>query len=237
MNDVNISYETRLSIIAEINPNYAIKIMDFMENHPEFLEIGRMIPLTELPYGYNRNYGEVFDNSRPDCVLEHLVHYIAESGVNSSYAAKQWKEISNYMRNGKDIRKNNVLENLNSFASEKSFKIQPKKVAIYENLNNLLKEYKIFPNYSLTYDQFIKIFHRLKGVGNGCFNHMTMIWGTENDRKNITPDFTDIGFVKGFQKFYKLDNKPTKKQMLDIASKWSDKEIGNAMMTQCFHYL
>jgi hypothetical protein len=25
--------------------------------------------------------------------------------------------------------------------------------------------------------------------------------------------------------------------MLDIASKWSDKEIGNAMMTQCFHYL
>ena len=220
-----ITYEERLTWLMTINPKFAIEILEFMENNPEFLKVGHLIALTEYPNNYNMNPGENLNPYAPTCVFEHLVHYIAEAGVRASYGNDQWKIISDYIRLHKDDPLTNLLIDINT--------IQPKKKQVYIDLNLLLIDYNISP-YNLTYLQAIMICDKLKGVGDGCRNSLQLFYKQED----ITlPDYTDIGFKKGFMKFYNLPKKPTKKQIFDITKNWSNIKIGNMIIMQCYHYL
>jgi hypothetical protein len=223
-------YDSRIQYLNYINPRYSEEIKEFLENHPEFNKVKDILSVTEYPMGYNRNHGEIFNPSRPNCLFEHLVYYIACTGVRYSYALKQWDIIRDYMRNRKEKYPNRILRNL----TKKVEGIQPKKHTVYEVLNELLKNMEIFPNYDMTYENAVEIIGILKGVGKGCLNHLALFYGKSSD---ITPDITDTFFIKGFMKFYELQSKPTKKQLTELTKDWTNNKIGNMFMFQCAHYL
>jgi hypothetical protein len=239
----NPTYNSRLSVLNIINPKYAEKIEKFIISNPEFLRVGHLLSLTEYPVNYNRNPGESYNPHAPREILEHLVYYIACSGVRYSYALDQWRNIirpfmeNNNLRGINKNSENNVLKNLGNSESTVDLsgknKIQPKKQEIYNGLHNLLQKYKIYPNYSLNYEQALKISKELKGVGQGWLTYLALFFGPETD---ILPDYTDLYFKKGFTKFYNLTN-PTKKQILKISQGWSNIKIGNMFMHQCALYL
>jgi hypothetical protein len=218
---IPITYEERLTVIMELNPTYAIEIVMFMETNPEFLQISHLISLTELPIGFNLNSNEPYRSDAPEGVFEHLIYYIANAGVNANYSHKQWKKIQNYIRTHKS------LKDLTTTLS-----IQPKKIQVYHDLYHLLIKYNI-NSYDLNIDQALQLCQELKGVGDGCVTHLQTIFN-----KPITlPNYTDIGFKKGFMKFYNLDKKPTKKQVFEKSKDWSNMKIANSLMQQAYLYL
>jgi len=51
-------------------------------------------------------------------------------------------------------------------------------------------------------------------------------------------EYTDIGVLEGLKKIYKLKNRPTPKEALEIINTWGvNKSIGNMFCFQVFHYL
>lgn len=222
----NEKYDHRLSILKQVNPIYAEEIESFVKNNPEFLKVGHILALSEYPHGYNKNPGEKYNPLAPTTIFEHLVYYIACIGVNYDYALKQWEIILKTLRN-KSVYQNDMLDKLDLSV------LQKKKQQIYKDLCILLRKYEIFPNNSLNYQQVINICKELKGVGQGCVNHLTLFYG---DKNNVSVDYTDFTFMKGFIKFYNLQEKPTKKEILKLTSNWSNIKIGNMFMFQCAHY-
>jgi hypothetical protein len=212
-----ISYEERLTVIMEINLKYGIEILEFMNNNPEFLVIGHLISLTEYPVNYNKNKHEPYNPDTPFGVFEHLVYYIANAGVNANYSNKQWGILRNYIRTHKNLTNINYDN------------IQPKKVKVYRDLCQLIDK----EPYDLTIDEALKICEKLKGVGDGCITHLQLFF----DKPITLPNYSDIGFQKGFMKFYKLDKRPTKKQVFEVTKTWSNIKIGNSLMMQAYHYL
>lgn len=211
-----VTYEERISWLLYTNYNYANEILNFMEHNSEFLKIGHLISLTEKSVG--------FDNPEmPQGVFEMLIYYIAEAGVNANYGYKQWIMIKDYIRS----HQNNPLTDLSN-----NIKIQPKKHQVYKDINIYLNKNNI-KHYDLTLQYAVVMQNNIKGIGDGCITFLqTMFNG-----KVTIPNYSDIGFKKGFQKFYELNNQPTKKQIFEKTKNWSNIKIGNMMMQQCYHYL
>ena len=217
------TYEGRLTYLFETNYNYASEILQCMENNPEFIKIGHLIALTEYPVHFNLNKNEPYNPDAPTNVFEFLLYYIAEAGVKASYGHAQWVKIKNYIRVN-----TNPLANLT-----KEVDLQVKKQQVYIDLNNILLKYNIIPN-DLTLDQVIKIQPEIKGIGDGCITFLKSLYAPST---TTLPNYSDIGFKKGFQKFYSLNKQPTKKQVFDKSKNWTHIHIINMLMMQCYHYL
>lgn len=217
------TYEERLSYLFHVNPSYAGEILELMTHNPEFLSIGHLISLTERPVHFNLNKNEPYNINAPANVFEFLLYYIAEAGVNANYGNKQWIKIREYIR----VNKNDPLTNLVS-----SVDLQLKKQQIYKDLNIVLLKYNINP-YDLTLDQVITIKNEVKGIGDGCITFLQSLYASET----TLPNYSDIGFQKGFMKFYKMDKRPTKKQVFEKSKTWHNIRIVNSLMMQCYHYL
>lgn len=217
------TYEERLSYLYEVNQTYANQILQCMENNPEFLRIGHLISLTEHPVNFNLNKNEKYNPDAPANVFEFLLYYIAESGVRATYGYAQWIKIRTYIR----MNKADPLTNL------KLLDLQPKKQQIYINLNNILLKYNI-KAYDLTLIQIIKLQGEIKGVGDGAITFLKSLYAPTT---TTLPNYSDIGFKKGFMKFYGLNKKPTKKQIFDKSKNWTHLHIINMLMMQCYHYL
>lgn len=217
-----ITYEERLSYLYHVNPSYASEILQCMEHNPEFLRIGHLIALTQYPVHFNLNPGEKYYPDAPSNVFEFLMYYIAEAGVRATYGHEQWIRIKNYIR----LHKADPLTNL-----VKDVPLQLKKQAVYNDLNLLCLTYNIKP-YDLTLENIIKFQKELKGIGDGCITFLQSLYKPSN----VTlPNYSDIGFKKGFMKFY--NKKPTKKQIFDKSKTWTNMNIVNMLMMQCYHYL
>lgn len=214
------TYEERLSYLYYVNPSYASKILNLMDNNPEFLSIGHLIALTEYPVNFN--FSEKHNSDAPANVFEFLMYYIAEAGVNANYGHQQWLKIKNYIR----LHKDNPLDHLTDID------LQPKKKQVYIDLNLTCLKYNIKP-YHLTLNNIITFKSEIKGIGDGCITFLQSLYSEDEP----LPNYSDIGFKKGFMKFYKMDKKPTKKQVFEKSKNWSDVRIVNMLMMQCYHYL
>lgn len=221
------TYEERLSYLFHVNPDYASEILELMIHNPEFLSIGHLIPLTERPVNFNLNKNEPYNVNAPANVFEFLLYYIAEAGVNANYGNQQWNKIRDYIR----LHKADPLTNLVS-----SVDLQPKKQQVYNDLNKILIKHNINP-YDLTLTQVISFKKEVKGIGDGCITFLQSLYATKFTNETTLPNYSDIGFQKGFMKFYKMDKKPTKKQVFEKSKDWSNIRVVNALMMQCYHYL
>ncbi len=211
-----ITREDRLHAIMHTNPIYGQRILLFIAKNPEFSCIAHLFPLTDKMLCFNKS-------TDPKCVFEFLLYYVAEAGVNANYGIQQWLLIKDHIRANHD----------NPFCGLYDLALQPKKVQVYKNIAAYLLNNNIAP-YSLTLDGVLDMKKNVKGVGDGCATFMCMIYDTT---KVTLPDYSEIGFKKGFQKFYKLDHRPTKKEVMDKAKGWSDVYLVNVLMQQVFRYM
>ena len=214
------SYEERLSYLFHVNPSYAGEILELMTHNPEFLSIGHLIALTERPVHFNLNKNEVYNKEAPANVFEFLMYYIAEAGVNARYGHAQWIKIRDYIR----------LHRENPFPL--NLELQPKKQQVYKDIHQACLIHYIKP-YELTINHVILFQKQIKGIGDGCITFLQSLY-----LDDVTlPNYSDIGFKKGFMKFYKMDKQPTKKQVFEKSKDWSNMKIVNMLMMQCYHYL
>lgn len=209
---------SRLHILSITNPNWYNQITDFVKENPEFEKIIHLCSLTEFPVGFNKNPNENFNPNAPKNLFETIIYSIASSGVNLKYGYSQYLQIITY------LREHNIFEENIIFP----FKIQPKKVKIYQNLINILLQNDIIINEMTLED--LKLITDVKGIG------ITTISLCETFYGNVTSiPYTDRNWIKGFSKFYNIKN-PTKTQILEKTNKWTNKRVGIMFINQCFSY-
>jgi len=206
--DYPLSFQDRLEVIFSTNPTYGCRIIDFISKNPEFESIAYLFPLTDKLICFNKD-------TDPKCMFEFLLYYIAEAGVNANYGHQQYLI----------IRQNFNNLNLSN--------IQPKKKQVYIDINNYLLKRNIKPN-ELKLEDIVDLKNNVKGVGDGCLTFLYTIYDTD---KVTLPNYSDIGFKKGYQKFYKLDYRPTKAEIIKKSKGWTDVHLVNVLMQQCYTYL
>ena len=223
MNTIILQFD-RMSIIAMKDPVWFQDISRFLEENTEFQQLLPYVALTRFPIGYNKNPGETYRPDAPSNLFEAVLFGIAESGVRATYGQNQYNQIMTYIRN---------MPLCDIYFQEFPFRVQPKKQPIYHNFIQVLIKHGFKNQTDLnTISQLHNIADELKGVGPTTIHLCEMLFGSSNE---VTIPYTDRGFRSGYSKFYKIP-KPTKRQMLDTAQKWTNKTVGIMFVMQCFYY-
>ena len=204
---------SRLELISQINPIWAVTISNFIEEYPEFKQYVYMAPVNQIePIPY-KNVSTLF---------QAIMHYICSAGVRYTYAFKQW-EIIYPLINLDDWE--NIIEN--SILLRNNTNIQNKKREIYFNLCRFMNENNL-THKTLTVAHLKNLQKNLSGIGEGCIAWCKKYFTIDDD----CIEYTDINFKKGFVKLYNTDSIAIRKQK---AKEWQEKgfgRIGNLMVLQ-----
>ena len=204
---------SRLELISQINPIWAITISNFIEEYPEFKQYVYMAPINQIePIPY-KNVTTLF---------QAIMHYICSAGVRYTYAYKQWEIIYPLINldNWENIIENSILLRNNT-------NIQNKKREIYYNLCRFMNENNL-THKNLTVSHLKNLQKNLSGIGEGCIAWCKKYFTIDDD----CIEYTDINFKKGFVKLYNTDSLPLRKQK---AKEWQEKgfgRIGSLMVLQ-----
>jgi hypothetical protein len=216
-----MSYHERLMLIDSINPEWCAEIVSFIQENPEFEALIPYSSLTKYPVGFNKNPGERFNQYAPRNIFETLIYAIASAGVKMEYGYAQYKQLILYFRT------------TNFFEEDMEFpiKIQPKKIKIYKSLINILLQNDISIN--LIKFEDLELIKQVKGIGITAISLCEEFYG--DPVLQLVP-YTDSQWCRGFSQFYNI-SKPTKKQILEITNKWTNKRVGIMFINQCCRYL
>jgi hypothetical protein len=204
---------SRLELISQINPIWAITISNFIEQYPEFKQYVYMAPINNIePIPY-KNVTTLF---------QAIMHYICSAGVRYTYAVKQWEIIYPLINldNWENIIENSILLRNNT-------NIQNKKREIYYNLCRFMNENNL-THKTLTVAHLKNLQKNLSGIGEGCIAWCKKYFTIDDD----CIEYTDINFKKGFAKLYKTESIAIRKQK---AKEWQEKgfgRIGSLMVLQ-----
>ena len=204
---------SRLELISQINPIWAITISNFIEEYPEFKQYVYMAPINNIePIPY-KNVTTLF---------QAIMHYICSAGVRYTYAYKQWEIIYPLINldNWENIIENSILLRNNT-------NIQNKKREIYYNLCRFMNENNL-THKNLTVSHLKNLQKNLSGIGEGCIAWCKKYFTIDDD----CIEYTDINFKKGFVKLYNTDSIAIRKQK---AKEWQEKgfgRIGSLMVLQ-----
>lgn len=204
---------SRLELISQINPIWAITISNFIEEYPEFKQYVYMAPINNIePIPY-KNVTTLF---------QAIMHYICSAGVRYTYAVKQWEIIYPLINldNWENIIENSILLRNNT-------NIQNKKREIYYNLCRFMNENNL-THKTLTVAHLKNLQKNLSGIGEGCIAWCKKYFTIDDD----CIEYTDINFKKGFAKLYKTESIAIRKQK---AKEWQEKgfgRIGSLMVLQ-----
>jgi hypothetical protein len=207
----------RLELISQVNPTWAITILNFIEEYPEFKPYEYMAPLNPIePIPY-KNVNTLFQS---------IMHYICATGVRYKYASEQWNMIYPLINN--DVWEN-ILENINNLKNNTL--IQPKKRNIYYNLCTFMDQNNLtHKNLNLTHLKMLQ--KNISGIGDSCVAWCKKYFTMEDD----CVEYTDINFKKGFEKIYHESSLTLRKRK---AKEWQEKNfgrIGNLMILQVSAY-
>ena len=207
----------RLQYISQINPFWAVHISNFIEEYPEFKQYEYLIPIHPV---------EPIPYTNVNTLFQAIMHYICAMGVRYSYAIKQW-EIMYPLINLDDwekIRENMLLLQTNP-------QIQNKKKSIYHKVCEVMNEHTL--NHENIHISNIEVLRKhVSGIGVGCVAWCKKYFSFDDD----CVEYTDICFVKGFEKVYHTKNMSQRKQK---AKEWKDKGFGrisNLMVLQISEY-
>ena len=204
---------SRLELISQINPIWAVTISNFIEEYPEFKQYVYMAPVNQIePIPY-KNVSTLF---------QAIMHYICSAGVRYTYAFKQWEII--YPLINLDNWEN-IIENVMLLRNNTN--IQNKKREIYFNLCRFMNENNL-THKTLTVAHLKNLQKNLSGIGEGCIAWCKKYFTIDDD----CIEYTDINFKKGFAKLYKTESIAIRKQK---AKEWQEKgfgRIGSLMVLQ-----
>lgn len=209
----------RIEMISIVNPKWAVKITQFLENFPEFKKYRGIASMTEKAVSSNEEW-------MPITLFENLIYYICSSGVRYSYAVNQFKIIIKYLRCGDW---NYITGNLYNFLNNNN--IQPKKKSIYWNTLLWMHNNGINNN-TITYEHILVMKNQISGIGDGLVAYITSQF-TNSDN---CLEYTDIIFCKGFEKVYGTKNKSIIKQKCQDYTNKGFGRVANSFMFQIYHY-
>ena len=207
----------RIELISQINPVWAVTIISFVDEYPEFKPYMFMAPINQM---------ETMPFTNVNSLFQAVMHYICAVGVRYTYAVKQW-ELIYPLINLADWEK--IVENCASLQNNTN--IQNKKREIYYNLcqfmnlNNLTHK-----NLDVAHLDLLK--KNVPGIGDGCVSWCKKYFSLDDD----CVEYTDIYFKKGFEKIYHTESLSQRKQK---AKEWKEKgfgRIGNLIILQIGGY-
>jgi hypothetical protein len=204
---------SRLQLISQINPIWAITISNFIEEYPEFKQYVYMAPINQIEQIPYKNVTTLF---------QAIMHYICSAGVRYTYAVKQW-EIIYPLINLDDWE--NIIEN--SILLRNNTNIQNKKREMYFNLCRFMNENNL-THKNLNVSHLKNLQKNVSGIGEGCIAWCKKYFTIDDD----CIEYTDINFKKGFEKLYNTDSLTLRKQK---AKEWQEKgfgRIGSLMVLQ-----
>jgi hypothetical protein len=195
---------SRLQLISQINPIWAITISNFIEEYPEFKKYVYMAPINQIEQIPYKNVTTLF---------QAIMHYICSAGVRYTYAVKQW-EIIYPLINLDDWE--NIIEN--SILLRNNTNIQNKKREMYFNLCRFMNENNL-THKNLNVSHLKNLQKNVSGIGEGCIAWCKKYFTIDDD----CIEYTDINFKKGFEKLYNTDSLTLRKQK---AKEWQEKSFG-----------
>jgi hypothetical protein len=204
---------SRLELISQINPIWAITISNFIEEYPEFKQYVYMAPINQIEQIPYKNVTTLF---------QAIMHYICSAGVRYTYAVKQWEII--YPLINLDEWEN-IIEN--SILLRNNTNIQNKKREMYFNLCRFMNENNL-THKNLNVSHLKNLQKNVSGIGEGCIAWCKKYFTIDDD----CIEYTDINFKKGFEKLYNIDSLTLRKQK---AKEWQEKgfgRIGSLMVLQ-----
>jgi len=204
---------SRLELISQINPIWAITISNFIEEYPEFKQYVYMAPINQIEQIPYKNVNTLF---------QAIMHYICSAGVRYTYAVKQWEII--YPLINLDEWEN-IIEN--SILLRNNTNIQNKKREMYFNLCRFMNENNL-THKNLNVSHLKNLQKNVSGIGEGCIAWCKKYFTIDDD----CIEYTDINFKKGFEKLYNTDSLTLRKQK---AKEWQEKgfgRIGSLMVLQ-----
>lgn len=210
----------RLEFIALSNPEWAVRISEFLEKFPEFNRFRRIASATERVVKFDEDW-------EPKTLFEFVIYYVCSAGVRYTYAVEQYKKIVSFLRSDTWV---NINANLYNFLIS-NVNIQQKKKQIYWDIFCWMGSKGIYNN-TLTIDQALSMKNDIKGLGEGYYASIKSNYTNDDD----CLEYTDIGFIKGFQKLY---GKTDKKFMMSKLREYINQDCGrvaNSFMFQIFRY-
>lgn len=209
---------SRLEIISQINPLWAVHISEFLDAYPEFKPYSYCAPFNEIESIPYKNVATLFQS---------IIHYICSAGVQYSYAIKQWDILFSLINNK---TWHEIKINLTNLGYDT--RIQPKKRFIYFNLCQEMDKINIdHNNIALSHLSILK--NNVNGMGDGCLAWCKKYFSLDED----CVEYTDIMFKKGFKKLYQTDNITQRKNK---AREWINNKYGriaNLMVIQIGGYV
>lgn len=208
---------SRIDLISQINPHWAMTIKKFMDEYPEFKPFTYIVPLNPIERIPYKNVNTLF---------QAILHYICAVGVRYTYAVKQWEMIYPLI-NFDDWDK--IIENTLSLKTNTN--IQKKKREMYHNLCIFMNDNNInHKNLNLSHLKLLQ--KNVSGIGEGCIAWCKKYFTLDDD----CVEYTDLVFKKGFEKLYHTDSLSLRKQK---AKEWQEKKfgrIGSLMILQIGGY-
>ena len=204
----------RIEFISENDPMWAMTIINFFNDYPEFVKYAYMVPLFRAESMSYKNVNNLFEG---------LLFYVCSAGVRFAYALKQWEILYPIIYSG-DLSA--VIEKL-----EQNDKIQPKKKAIYLSICEFMRDNGILRS-ALTIQNVEQIKGCVSGVGDGCVAWCKRYFSNDDD----WVEYSDGYFVTGFEIMYGTKSATARKKKAD---EWISKGYGriSSLMVMALSYI
>lgn len=210
----------RLSIINFINPSWFKQITDFLIEHPKFGKLVPIVALDEYPNGFNKNPHET-DDDAPRNIFETIIYGLAHANVDVEYGKIQYLMLTKYLRQI-DVYTENM-----TFPEE----TEAGKVRTYCEMINTLLEKNIVIN-EMKYED-LHIVENVWGMTESTITLLHLLYDVVTTDRCLP--YGDKQFKRGMSMFYELES-PTKEQLKEITSTWTNKKVGLMYIIQYAHY-
>lgn len=203
----------RIEFISENDPMWAMTIINFFNDYPEFVKYAYMVPLFRAEHMPYKNVNNLFEG---------LLFYVCSAGVRFAYALKQWEILYPIICYG-DLSA--VIEKL-----EQNDKIQPKKKTIYLSICGFMRNNGILRT-AITIQNVEQIKGCVSGVGDGCVAWCKRYFSNDDD----WVEYSDGYFVTGFEIMYGTKSATARKKKAD---EWISKGYGriSSLMVMALSY-
>lgn len=216
LDQINITSKMdRIEKIGLQKPEWAVELNNFLERFPEFQQFRQIAPLdATLPKTTD-------DEKDPQTIFETIIYYVANTGVRFSYALQQFDLLRVFIRS---YNWEQNLYYLQWFLN--SYNIQPKKKDIYWNIYGYMNQRGITKD-NITIENALEMQQYISGLGDGYLAYMRNKYTKSDDCLS----YTDINFLKGFDKVY---GRKDKKIVKEKCNEFLENNYGRVANSFCF---
>jgi hypothetical protein len=198
----------RIETLLNIDPEWALKIIEFTDKNPEFKPYMYMCPMTRTP---------IMTSTSPTNVFDEILYCMASSGVRADYGFQMSMKLREHFKHNFPLL-------------EYSFKVTDAKQKYYRSLIQHMLTHNLTPE-TLTYEKFCSCnFKNVCGIGPTT---ISMIDSKYGNVETVFP-YTDSFILDGIKKVYGVLDK---KQLHSLIFKWTGFfTVATGFLSAIHHY-